>query len=81
MQNRILTLLLLALPTGLAGADEGKLANDLPHRAAQIRPTAAELRWQEIPWQGSLVEAHKVARAEKRLLLVWTLDEDPFERC
>ncbi|MFN4259341.1 MAG: hypothetical protein ACK4RK_08575 [Gemmataceae bacterium] len=53
----------------------------LEQRANAIRPSAAELRWQQVPWLASLVEAQATATREKRPLFVWTLDDDPFERC
>jgi hypothetical protein len=36
---------------------------------------------EQIPWLGSLVEARRQAQHEKRPIVIWTLDEDPFERC
>jgi hypothetical protein len=72
--------LLLGSP-GLNAGDGEPAHQELAARAAAIRPTAEETRWQQIPWLGSLVEAREQARREKRPLLVWTLDEDPFERC
>jgi hypothetical protein len=74
-------LCLIPISTGVR-ADEGRPRRAaLEDRAAAIRPTAGEMRWQQIPWLGSLVEAREQARREKRPILVWTLDEDPFERC
>lgn len=70
----------LGLAFALA-ADTPPAHQELSIRADRIRPSAAELRWQEIPWLGSLVEARDTARVENRPILVWTLDEDPFERC
>ena len=64
----------------MAGFRAGETPSELRERAAAIRPTAEELRWQKIPWLASLVEARETARAEKRPLFVWTLDGDPFDR-
>jgi hypothetical protein len=83
MKSRFLFGVGLVLTVGLPGpAAELRLTlKELAQRAEAIRPTAAELRWQQIPWLGSLVEARAAARSEKRPVVVWTLDEDPFERC
>jgi hypothetical protein len=67
--------------TGLNGPDGQPTNQEIADRAAAIRPTAEEMRWQQIPWLGSLVEASEQAKRENRPILVWTLDEDPFERC
>jgi len=63
-------------------------ANDfdrLPAREARayslIVPTASELKWATIPWLMDLEEAIKVAKKEKRPLLIWTAGDDPLERC
>jgi hypothetical protein len=72
---------LCVLALGAALAADVRSAPSLEERAAAIRPSAAETRWQQVPWLGSLVEARAAARAEKRPVLVWALDEDPFERC
>jgi hypothetical protein len=76
-----LTGLSCVLALGAATAADAPPTPTLEQRAAAIRPSAAETRWQQVPWLGSLVEARAAARAEKRPVLVWTLDEDPFERC
>lgn len=71
-------------PTGAATDLLGRArpaADELERKAALIRPTAAEKRWTEIPWMSSVVEAQKVAQAEKRPLLVWISDDDPLDRC
>jgi hypothetical protein len=68
-------------PTGLNAPDEQPTNQELADRAAAIRPTAEEMRWQQIPWVDSLVEASEQAKRENRPILVWTLDENPFERC
>jgi hypothetical protein len=73
--------LALAVSAPMSRAGGQPTVEELYRRADAIRPTAAELRWQQIPWLGSLVEARAVASAEKRPVVVWTLDEDPFERC
>ncbi len=54
---------------------------ELERRAKEIRPSAAEQLWKEIPWMTSVVEAQKVAQAEKRPVLMWISDDDPLDRC
>jgi hypothetical protein len=41
----------------------------------------AELAYRQIPWLVDLSEAVRVARAEKRPLLLWTSGDDPLDRC
>ena len=83
----------LAVPAlGLLGAAFGQspLADPayeaLARRAAPLRPVAAELRWQQLPWVTDPVEALKQAREEKRPLFFWAAggrdrDGTPLERC
>jgi hypothetical protein len=55
-------------------------------------PTKDELGWQRIPWVAvlkegkldgiaSLKEALRQAREEKRPILIWSPDGDPFDQC
>jgi hypothetical protein len=58
----------------------------LPKDAAQFykyikEPLPGELKWQEIPWMLDLKEAIRVAKAEKRPLLLWVSGDDPLEKC
>ena len=55
--------------------------DDLVEKAASIRATDEELRWLEIPWAASAEEAIKIAKAEQRPLLVFSVDGDPMDRC
>jgi len=48
---------------------------------AAIKPTAAELNWQKIPWLTDLGQAQLVARQEKRPIFLWVTGDDPLERC
>ncbi len=61
-------------------------------RAAKFRPTKAELLWQEIPWvavmkagrldeKASIHQALEQARKEKRPILIWSVDGNPFDQC
>jgi hypothetical protein len=50
-------------------------------RLEEARPPAEFLRWQTIPWLTDLGEGLRVARQEKRPLLIWASGDDPLERC
>ena len=55
-------------------------------RAAPLRPSAADLRYQQIPWLIDPAEALKQARSEGRPMFLWVAggrDRDgiPLERC
>lgn len=55
-------------------------------KAEVIRPKAAELRWQQIPWHTDPSTALAEAKKEERPLLVWLAggrdrDGSPLERC
>jgi hypothetical protein len=83
MRRTVVTLILASAITA-APADSPRSfpsAEEVARRAADIKPAAAELNWQRIPWLTSLVEAERRARAEKRPLLFWNVDDDPLERC
>ena len=54
---------------------------ELVNRAAVIRPTADELKWQKIPWVTDLTEGLKLAQTEKRPIFLWVTGDDPLERC
>jgi hypothetical protein len=58
----------------------------LERRAAPLRPSAADLRYQQIPWLVDPAEALKQARSEGRPMFLWVAggrDRDgvPLERC
>jgi hypothetical protein len=44
-----------------------------------VRP--GELRWQEIPWLVDLQDGLRLAKEEKRPLLLWVSGDDPLEKC
>jgi hypothetical protein len=83
MKKTRLTLLLLLLPTLAVGAADalGTFAGTLRARAAALKQTAAELRWQEIPWLSDLNEGLRLAQQENRPLLLWTTGDEPLGRC
>lgn len=58
----------------------------LERRAAPLRPSAADLRYQQIPWLTDPTEALSQARSERRPIFLWAAggrDRDgiPLERC
>jgi len=55
--------------------------DDLAARAAVIKPKSGEYKWQQIPWILDLSEGIRLAREEKRPLLLWVSGDDPLERC
>lgn len=61
--------------------NESTFPSRIAQRAQLLRPSAAELRWQEIPWLNSLVEARETAQKERRPILIWATDDNPFGRC
>ena len=71
-----ITVALLAL-----GAALGQSSDDLARRAEVIRPRPGEYRWQQVPWILDLNEGIRLAREEKRPLLLWVSGDDPLERC
>lgn len=80
MRSRILpfaTLLIGATPL---------FAQPSPARIELIKPTAEELRWQEIPWEPDPATALKLAKQEQRPIFFWAAggrkrDGLPLERC
>jgi hypothetical protein len=80
---------LLALglaPSTYAQSERSLAESALARQAEQIKPTAAELRWQQIPWEVDPHEAIALAKKEKRPLFVWIAggrrrDGVPIERC
>jgi hypothetical protein len=43
-----------------------------------IRPTAAETRWQEIPWRPALWEGVVEAQKQERPILMWAMNGHPL---
>jgi hypothetical protein len=59
---------------------------NLRRQAEFIKPTAAEVRFQQIPWELDLHEAIRLAKKEQRPLFFWAAggrerDGVPLERC
>jgi hypothetical protein len=77
-----LAALAASLAIGAAGAPRaGAPSGDLERRAAVIRPAAAELKWQQIPWLLDLTEGLRAAREQRRPIFLWVTGDDPLERC
>jgi len=55
--------------------------DDLARRAAILKPNPGEYKWQQIPWIVDLNEGLRLAREEKRPILMWVSGDDPLERC
>jgi hypothetical protein len=43
-----------------------------------IRPTAEELRWQEIPWRATFWEAVLEGQKKEQPILVWAMNGHPL---
>ena len=43
-----------------------------------IRPTPAELRWQEIPWRTTFWDAVQEAQATDKPILAWAMNGHPL---
>ena len=81
MKAFLLSTTLLTAGSILLGADARPADQALAKRAAAIKPAAEELLWQQIPWVLDLNEGIRLAREEKRPLLLWVSGDDPLERC
>jgi len=67
-----------------ASADKktgGPSPEELTRRAAVIKPGPDENRWQQVPWVTDLNEGLRLARAEKRPLLLWAVMGEPLDEC
>jgi len=60
---------------------KGDVQADLLRRAAAVKPTPAELKWQKIPWVLDLADGQRLARAEGRPIFLWASGDPPLERC
>ncbi len=67
-----------AFPTG---APSREAYEHLFRRADAVKPTAEELKWQNIPWVTDLEQAQRSARTERRPLFLWVSGDDPLGRC
>lgn len=81
-----MTFLSLALLVPLAGPPADSVYQALAKRAAALKPSAAELRYLDMPWVIDLNEALRQAKAEHRPIFFWAAggrerDGVPLERC
>lgn len=58
----------------------------LPPEAARMyacvtKPHPNELKWQQVPWLVDLAEGIRLAKQEKRPLLIFVSGDDPLEKC
>ena len=63
-----------------------KVVPTAPVKITAVKPTQAELRWQQVPWELDLHEAIDLAKKEKRPIFLWAAggrnrDGVPLERC
>jgi hypothetical protein len=62
--------------------DVSRLAKDAAQFYKYVKdPLPGELKWQEIPWLLDLDEAIRLAKEEKRPVLLWVSGDDPLEKC
>jgi hypothetical protein len=55
--------------------------DELRSKAALLKPTPEESRWQRIPWLTDLAEAQRVAQEERRPIFLFASGYDPLQRC
>ena len=90
-RRRVARLVLTAFLAGPALADDGFApppsvaptapvlkADTLATWHAFIRPDAEELRWLDIPWRPSLWQGVLDAQANRRPILLWTMNGHPM---
>jgi hypothetical protein len=75
---RMLTLLLIALPTASLPAAEPINDADFGKLHALIMPQPGEEKWQQIPWLADLWQARQKAAAEGKPILLWEMDGHPL---
>jgi hypothetical protein len=81
MRLRYLAALAGVMLAPVAAADLPREPAEITHWLEAIRQPPEMTRWQRIPWVTSLPEGFRLARQEKRPLLVWGSDDDPLDRC
>ena len=64
-----------------AQTDYSRFDDSAQRLIAAAKPTAAELRWQQIPWVTDLTAGQRLAKAEGRPIFLWVTGDDPLERC
>jgi hypothetical protein len=78
----------LALPTDVNAqtpakdkAGKSPSLEELAKLAAVVKPKPDEEKWQNIPWVTEVNEGQRVAREEKRPILLWTILGEPLDEC
>jgi hypothetical protein len=82
----------LALPTQVAAQtpakevpgskkNEAPTLEELTKLAAIVKPTPEENKWQQVPWIIDVNEGRRLAKEEKRPILLWTIFGDPLDEC
>jgi hypothetical protein len=67
--------------TKLLKSDVSRLPRDAAQLYTDTKLFPREPKWQRIPWLPDLNEGMRLAKEEKRPLLLWTSGDDPLERC
>lgn len=71
MKTRTISLVCFSLCGIMVQGQSRPTLEQLEKRAGLLLPTKAQLRFQEIPWVHDLVEAQKIAQAERRPIFLW----------
>ena len=61
--------------------DVSRLPAEVARRYAYLKLGSDNIKWKQIPWVLDLSGAIRVAKEEKRPLLLWVSGDDPLERC
>src|SRR5262245_40513675 len=78
----LLTSRLSAGPKPLAFKDDvSRLPADAAKQYAYLKLGTQDIKWKQIPWVLDLAEGLRLAKEEKRPLLLWVSGDDPLERC
>jgi hypothetical protein len=61
--------------------DVSRLSPEAAKRYAYLKLGSDNIKWKQIPWVLDLAGAIRLAKEEKRPLLLWVSGDDPLERC
>lgn len=68
-------------PADAPRTDETRLTGDAAKLHAALKARPEEMKWRKVPWLLDLNEGLRVAKEEKRPLLLWTSQQShPLER-
>jgi hypothetical protein len=77
--------LVRAAPADTKPISSARDVRRLPDAAARLYADVTvfprEMKYRQIPWLLSLEQGIRLAKREKRPLLIWTSGDDPLERC